>query len=204
MPEKQKEINIYPSRAYKHLWEDPDQGTLKPCLTLMTQLYCLTTSFSDMSVRLSVEMTSAPNSAVWLSTPFPPTLPAAISRDSSVARCPRYAVALLFQECKNYTLKGHVPLFCTYWTDLADSDISFLLFTPAGRKGHMVTCTPKSFCTTVEHYFFLIILWFSSLRKTVHGIPRLAWLPKAACLPKAAPSWSTLSGLAILLRDELC
>lgn len=132
-------------------------------------------------------------------TPFLPTPPTAISHDSSIARCPRYAVALLFQEWKNYTLKGYVPLFCTYWTDLADSDISFLLLTPAGRRGHMGTCTPKSFCTTAECDFFLIILWFSSLRKAVHGIPRQAWLPKAACLL----SWSILSGLAILLRDEL-
>lgn len=106
-----------------------------------------------------MEMTSAPNSALWLSDSLPPNSPsAAISHDASIARCPKYVVALLLQECKNYTLKGYVPLFCTYWIDLANSDISFLLFTPAGRKGHTVTCTPKSFCTTEECDFFLIIL----------------------------------------------
>lgn len=34
-------------------------------------------------------------------TPFLPTPPAAISHDFSIARRPRYVVALLFQECKN-------------------------------------------------------------------------------------------------------
>lgn len=153
-----------------------------------------------MSARLFVEMTSALNSAVWLSDTLSPNSCCCHQPWLFYCKLPKVCWALLFQECKNYTLKGYVPLFCTYWTDLADSDISFLLLTPAGRKGHTVTCTPKSFCTTAECDFFLIILWFSSLRKAVHGIPRLAWLPNAACLP----SWSTLSGLAILLRDELC
>lgn len=47
-------------------WEDPAEGALKPCLTLTTQVYLYATRFSEMSVRLSEEMTAALTS-VWLS-----------------------------------------------------------------------------------------------------------------------------------------
>lgn len=127
-------------------------------------------------------MNSAPNSAVWLSDTLSPNSCCCHEPWLSYCTMPKVCSGFIASRIKNYTLKGCVPLFCTYWTDLENSDISFLLFTPAGRKGHMVTCTPKSFCTTAECDFFLI-LWFSSLRKAAHGIPRLAWLSKAACLP---------------------
>lgn len=150
----QKEINIYPSGAYKHPWEDPAQGTLKPSHTddTVALLNCYqffwyecealwgddsSSKFCSVAVRHTFSQLLLLHQ-LWL----------------FYSKMPKVCWALLFQECKNYTLKGYLPLFCTYWTDLADSDISFLLFTPASRKGHTVTCTPKSFCTTVECDFF--------------------------------------------------
>jgi len=82
MPEMQKEINIHPSGVYSI----PGKIPLKPCLTLTAQLHLYTTSFSEMSVGLSVEMTAALTSAVWLSDSQPFLLPPAMPLQSQEAQ----------------------------------------------------------------------------------------------------------------------
>lgn len=195
--------NQYPSqRSLQHPWEGPVPGTLQPCLTLTTRLYLHTASFSEMSVRLSVEMTAALTSAAWLSDTLTPNPSCSHQLYLSSRKKPKVCSVYVKGLC--YLRHGKITLYyvmfpCSVLTGQIWQILTACCCLPQQAEGVIWSHSyPKAFVQLQSRFFFYYSLIFS-LEKAVHGTPTVAWLPKAAHLP----TWSTLSGLAILVRGEI-
>lgn len=159
-----------------------------------------------MSVRLSAEMAASLTSTVWLSD--------ALSPDPTRFHQPCFFNCKKPKVCRVY-FKG---LRCFRNEKIRLCKVMLPHFVLTGQIWQILTlvsccCSsqqaegvirshahPKAFVQLRKRNFFPYYPPIFSLEKAVHGMPTVAWLLKAACLPL----WSCqLSGLAILLRHEL-
>lgn len=157
MPELQKEINIHPSGAIaSEVHWSPVSHWWHSCTFILPALL--------KWVWGSAEMTASLTSTVWLSDTPTPDLPCFHHPRFFNCKKPKvcsvhFKGVCCFRNEKIRLCKVMLPLFCTFWTDLADFVISFLLlFIPAGGRGDAITCTPKSFCITVKEDFFSLLV----------------------------------------------
>lgn len=159
--------NQYPSqRSLQHPWEGPVPRTLQPCLTLTTRLYLHTASFSEMSVRLSVEMTAALTSAAWLSDTL--TSNPSRSRQLYLSSRKKPKVCSVYVKGLCYLRHGKITLYyvmfpCSVLTGQIWQILTACCCLPQQAEGVIWSHSyPKAFVQLQRWFFFLLFSNFLS------------------------------------------
>lgn len=163
--------NQYPSqRSLQHPWEGPAPGTLQPCLTLTTPLDLRTASSSEMSVRLSVEMTAAPTSAARLSDTLTPN--PSCSRQLYLSNRKKPKVFSVYVKGCCYLRNGKITLYCVMLPCSVLPGRIWQILTaccclPQQAEGVMESHShPKAFVQRQKTIFFLLFSNFLSQKSS--------------------------------------